>query len=87
MEPFGEGISEENRHLFNDAGEYLFGKSDLPKRLLQNIEKASMTTYFHLPPSEVLFLHRKLAGLFVFLSHLNAELQLADILEKELSKI
>lgn len=67
------------------GGVYDWGQSDLPKRAqklgMQLIFEQKMPT----PPQEVLFLDRKLGGIFVFLSHLRARIDARPLFDKALA--
>jgi predicted unusual protein kinase regulating ubiquinone biosynthesis (AarF/ABC1/UbiB family) len=78
MEPFTKMQSE--TPLFNAAGEYRWGESDLPQRVALAASKASLSFSFRVPPKEFIFLHRKLGGVFVFLATLGSELQARSLL-------
>ena len=65
---------------------YDFGSGGLAKRILD----AAMTVRFdrgnwHTPPVDVLFLHRKLAGLYLLASRLRARVRVDRILERHLA--
>ncbi len=62
-------------------GSYNFATSDLPQRLIEAMGRGTLTTSFRLPPREFLFLHRKLAGLFVFLQALQVEFDPRHVFE------
>jgi predicted unusual protein kinase regulating ubiquinone biosynthesis (AarF/ABC1/UbiB family) len=68
------------RALLTDQGAYRWGDSDLPTRVTGNIGRASLSRHFRVPPREIVFLHRRLGGLFVLLAVLGAELQGRELL-------
>lgn len=54
---------------------YDFANSNLPQRMSEMVlEMRLKTRYNRLPPMDVLFLHRKIAGLFLLFSRLNVKL-------------
>lgn len=64
---------------------YNFAESDLPKRVIQNTRNLVLKHGLRAPPREVVFLDRKLAGVYTTLKELRAEIQLRPILEKKIS--
>jgi len=81
MEPFTVAAPQEAAaSLFNAAGEYRWGASDLPQQVALAASKASLSFSFRVPPKEFIFLHRKLGGVFVFLAELDAELKARPLL-------
>ena len=65
---------------FRADGAYDFSASDLPARLSETGMTLSMELdYWHTPPAEALFLHRKLGGLFMLASRLRAQLDLGAL--------
>lgn len=66
--------------LLTQEGAYRWGESDLPTRVTGNIGKASLSRHFRVPPREIVFLHRRLGGLFVLLAVLGTELKGRELL-------
>lgn len=63
-------------------GRYHFGRSDLAQRIHQRgLEVSSNPDAWHTPPPEVLFLHRKMAGLYLMAARLNAQVDVATLFE------
>jgi predicted unusual protein kinase regulating ubiquinone biosynthesis (AarF/ABC1/UbiB family) len=60
--------------LRNAKGEYLWGKSDLPMRAANVAARNALSVHFRVPPREIVFLHRRLAGVFIMLATLGVEL-------------
>ena len=55
-------------------GEYDFGTSDLSMRLREAGTILSMEkNYWHTPPADALFLHRKIGGLYLLAARLKAK--------------
>lgn len=64
------------------GGSYDWGGSDLPKRVGEKIARNAFTRYFRIPPREIVFLHRRLAGVFILLATLRAEWDARSLLER-----
>ena len=61
-------------------GEYDFGASNLAKRLRESGMALSMQQdYWHTPPADALFLHRKLAGLYLLAAKLKARVNVHQL--------
>jgi predicted unusual protein kinase regulating ubiquinone biosynthesis (AarF/ABC1/UbiB family) len=83
IEPFAEVTAEPPpRELLTAGGAYRWGKSDLPTRVTGTIARASLSRHFRVPPREIVFLHRRLGGLFVLLAVLDAELHGRALLKR-----
>lgn len=85
MEPFEP--SRAPPHLRNNEGDYCFGKSDLPMRASQMAALNALSLSFKMPPREIVFLHRRLGGVFIALATLHAELNLSTRLAQSLLHI
>jgi hypothetical protein len=78
--------------LFHEAMEparlngcYDFGSSDLSARLYDSGVALSLKQgYWHTPPADALFLHRKLGGLYLLAARLGARVDVKSILERHL---
>jgi len=81
IEPFAESPPAE---LLTTDGKYRWGASDLPTRVSRAISRAAISRWFRIPPREIVFLHRRLAGVFVLLAVLDAELAARDTLAQYL---
>ena len=68
-------------HVINERGEYLWGQSDLPKRIVARASRNALSVYFDVPPKEFIFLARKLLGAYTFLHVIEAEVRGNTILE------
>ena len=71
--------------LRTPAGNYRFGDSELPMRVSQIAARNALTLSFRLPPRELVFLHRRLGGVFIALATLAAELNLRQPLDLALA--
>lgn len=81
VEPFSE---HPPARLVNEDGAYRWGDSDLPWRVSTALSRAAISRWFRIPPREIVFLHRRLGGVFVLLTVLDAELHGRPLLEKNL---
>jgi predicted unusual protein kinase regulating ubiquinone biosynthesis (AarF/ABC1/UbiB family) len=87
IEPFADIPDKHPARAFVTAdGAYRWDESDLPTRVTGQIGKASMSRYFRVPPREIVFLHRRLGGLFVLLAVLGAEIKGRPILGRFLAE-
>jgi predicted unusual protein kinase regulating ubiquinone biosynthesis (AarF/ABC1/UbiB family) len=83
VEPFGSP-GPETGALFNTRGEYRWGESDLPLRAGRVAAMNALSVHFRVPPREIVFLHRRLAGVFIMLATLRCELDGRDALLRAL---
>ncbi len=62
-------------------GEYDFARSDLGRRLSDaGMELSLEQGYWHTPPADALFLHRKLGGMFLLAARLRAKVNIRQLL-------
>jgi len=85
VEPFDPARAPER--LRTGDGLYRFADSDLPMRVSQIAARNALSFAFRLPPREIVFLHRRLGGVFIALATLAAELNLREPLESVLTEI
>lgn len=71
--------------LRTPEGNYRFGASELPMRVSQIAARNALTLAFRLPPRELVFLHRRLGGVFIALATLASELHLRQLLDAALA--
>ena len=57
------------------GGVYDWQLSDLPQRTTASIARNALSRHFRLPPREIVFLHRRLAGVFILLATLGVKLE------------
>lgn len=62
------------------AGSYRWGASDLPMRAGRIAAVNALSVHFRVPPREIVFLHRRLAGVFIMLATLRCELDSRQLL-------
>lgn len=72
-------------HVLNEQGEYLWGKSDLPSRIMARAGRNAFSVHFDVPPKEFIFLARKLLGAYTFLHVIEAEVRGDTILQPFIS--
>ncbi|WP_462158561.1 ABC1 kinase family protein [Pseudoalteromonas sp. GB56] len=88
---FGNGLAQEYRDNVVDIfllaceplrhqGEYDFATSDLPTRIKAlGLEMSTGSEYWHAPPVDALFVHRKLAGIFLIAAKLKAKVDVNQL--------
>jgi predicted unusual protein kinase regulating ubiquinone biosynthesis (AarF/ABC1/UbiB family) len=79
--PTTPGVPKE---FFDPDGAYQYGESDLPKRAARKGGQYAFAFKLRTPPREIIFLDRKLGGLFIFLSVLKVRLRGRDVIAKYL---
>ena len=63
------------------ADTYTFGKTDIAEKMKGILIEMRLEKRFgRIPPPDILFLHRKLGGLYLLLSRLNAEIPVKDMI-------
>ncbi|ASK33916.1 ABC transporter [Alcanivorax sp. N3-2A] len=67
--------------VINERGEYLWGESDLPNRVMNRASRTALSVHFDVPPKEFIFLFRKLLGAYTFLHVIRAKVRGNTILE------
>jgi predicted unusual protein kinase regulating ubiquinone biosynthesis (AarF/ABC1/UbiB family) len=68
-------------------GAYDFGAADLSERLSQHVMSMHTEQNFgRLPPPDMLYIHRKLGGLYLLLKRLNARVPIAELIAPYLSR-
>jgi len=81
MEPFtDDGIKPAPPAALTAAGEYCWGISALPERMAAAAGKAAFSRHFQVPPSEFVFLVRKMVGVYTFLAVLDARIKSGGLL-------
>jgi predicted unusual protein kinase regulating ubiquinone biosynthesis (AarF/ABC1/UbiB family) len=67
-------------------GDYAFARSDLAVRMKDLVvEMRSRDRYARMPPPQVLFLHRKLGGLYLLLNRLGASIPVDELVKRVLA--
>jgi hypothetical protein len=68
-------------------GAYDFGTADLSERLSQHVMNMHIQQNFgRLPPPDMLYIHRKLGGLYLLLKRLNARVPISELIAPYLSR-
>ena len=68
-------------------GSYDFARSDLARRMSEQILRLRMENrVWRMPPPDVLFLHRKLGGLYMLCTRLSASVNVGQLVEPYLAK-
>ena len=68
----------------NSKGQYRWKQSDLPSRVARQAARSAISRYFRVPPSEFVFLNRKLIGVYTFIAVLYSEFNGEPLLRKYL---
>ncbi len=71
-------------HLVDGKGRYMWSRSDLPGRIATLATKYALSFKMRPPPREVLFLDRKIGGVFIVLKILDARFAGHKLLQDEL---
>jgi predicted unusual protein kinase regulating ubiquinone biosynthesis (AarF/ABC1/UbiB family) len=87
VEPFLLPDDPRNKGRVDFDGTYDWKNTDLPQRSSKKIMKLIQNFEWRVPPREIIFLDRKAAGVFIFLSHLGAKIRGRELLESYLKKI
>lgn len=80
--PKSAGLSSE---FFDAQGIYDWGKTDLPKRVARLGAKIIFSFRLRVPPRELVFLDRKMGGMFIFMHALRVKADARDLFERHLS--
>lgn len=86
-----EPLQDPDRHkppadVLNNKGEYMWGNSNLPSRVMNRASRNALSVHFDVPPKEFIFLVRKLLGAYTFLHVIQAEIRGNTLLEPFLPK-
>ncbi|MFC4253318.1 ABC1 kinase family protein [Sinimarinibacterium flocculans] len=87
VEPFAPAADERVPEALRTAdGRYRWGASDLPMRASRMAAINALSVHFRVPPREIVFLHRRLAGVFIMLAALHCEVDGRDTLLQALGR-
>jgi len=65
-----------------EDNEYDFANSQLPERLAEfSVEINNFKEFWHAPPTDVLYLHRKIGGMFLLASRLKAKVNVHELIK------
>ncbi len=71
MEPFCADQIDVRTDMFTADGAYRWAKGDVFVEAGKLLSRAATTVHFKMPPREIIFLHRRLAGVYMLLGHLD----------------
>src|SRR5680860_1501402 len=84
LEPLSSDHESWPDYAVNDKGQYRWKQSDLPSRVARQAARSAISRYFRVPPSEFVFLNRKLIGVYTFIAVLYSEFNGEPLLRKYL---
>lgn len=84
LEPLSSDHESWPDNAVNSKGQYRWKQSDLPSRVARQAARSAISRYFRVPPSEFVFLNRKLIGVYTFIAVLHSEFNGETLLRKYL---
>ncbi len=87
MEPFCADQDDVRREMFTADGAYRWARGDVFIQAGRLLTRAAATVHFRMPPREIVFLHRRLAGVYMLLGHLDCVLDMREVLEGHLLRL
>ncbi|SOB76534.1 ABC1 family protein [Marinobacter sp. LV10R510-11A] len=84
LEPLSSDHESWPEGAVNSKGQYRWKQSDLPSRVARQAARSAINRYFRVPPSEFVFLNRKLIGVYTFIAVLYSEFNGEPLLRKYL---
>ncbi len=87
MEPFCADRDDVRREMFTADGAYRWAQGDVFIQAGRLLTRAAATVHFRMPPREIVFLHRRLAGVYMLLGHLHCVLDMREVLEDHLKRL
>lgn len=84
LEPLSSDHESWPDYAVNSEGQYRWKQSDLPSRVARQAARSAISRYFRVPPSEFVFLNRKLIGVYTFIAVLYSEFNGEPLLRKYL---
>ncbi|MGJ8670237.1 MAG: ABC1 kinase family protein [Oceanococcus sp.] len=87
MEPFCCGQEDVRKEMFTKNGEYLWAKGDVFVEAGKLLSRAATNVHFKMPPREIIFLHRRLAGVYMLLGYLDCKLDMRATLMQALQSV
>ena len=85
IEPLQPDLSAVAPEALNEKGEYLWRDSKLPKRIAKRALGASLSKHFAVPPTEFMFVIRKLMGVYTLISAMDGKFKSDDLLRPYVS--
>jgi predicted unusual protein kinase regulating ubiquinone biosynthesis (AarF/ABC1/UbiB family) len=80
LEPLASDFEGRSKAVLNQEGAYCWKDSDLPRRIVKKARNSAFSHHFSVPPKEIIFINRKLVGVYTMLAVLAAELDSRDCL-------
>jgi predicted unusual protein kinase regulating ubiquinone biosynthesis (AarF/ABC1/UbiB family) len=74
LEPLTSDFEGRAKAVLNRQGAYCWKESDLPRRIVKKARNSAFSHHFSVPPKEIIFINRKLVGVYTMLAVLGAEL-------------
>jgi hypothetical protein len=87
MEPFCAHHDDVRPEMFTPNGAYRWAQGDVFVEAGKLMSKAAATIHFKLPPREIIFLHRRLAGVYMLLGHLSCVIDVRERLHAALAQV
>ena len=82
-----QGDGPVSGEVFGSLGSYDFGRSALARRMTEQVVRLRVESrVWRMPPPEVLFLHRKLGGLYMLCTRLAASVNVGRLVEPYLAE-
>lgn len=86
MEPFCADQDDVRPEMFTAEGAYRWDRGDVFVEAGKLLARAAASVHFRMPPREIIFLHRRLAGVYMLLGHLRCQFDARDILMPALQR-
>lgn len=87
MEPFCADHDDVRPEMFLPDGAYRWARGDVFVEAGKLLSRAAASVHFKMPPREIIFLHRRLAGVYMLLGHLGCELDMRPQLNAALARV
>lgn len=87
MEPFCADQDDVRHEMFTATGAYRWAQGDVFVEAGKLLSRAAASVHFKMPPREIIFLHRRLAGVYMLLGYLGCELDMRQTLNQALDRV
>lgn len=87
MEPFCYEYDDVRKEMFTADGAYLWEKGDVFIEAGKLLSRAAASVHFRMPPREIVFLHRRLAGVYMLMGYLGCVIDMRETLMSALEKV
>ncbi len=87
MEPFCIEHDDVRKQMFTPDGAYRWGQGDVFVEAGKLLSRAAASVHFKMPPREIIFLHRRLAGVYMLLGHLDCTLDMRSQLNDAIARV